>query len=290
MKATLHCLLTLILLASPFRAVAAVAQTLLTIPECGNNRGPNGAHAGLSSACKMAFASRAAPILVVRSGGCDWDAENGRIAGGYFFGVQRVDSVVRVGYLPAYFEDCGWKGIKCWIPGVDCSPHFGDSEFIAVDLAPTSSHTWEIVGLFLSAHCFGRSGESCKWYRASELSRFEFQNDRPVIWVSEGRHANYPSARACDKGHHSLDTCDHHDVRYTFPLRLDHDIGSSSESISNDGCVSGAELGDARAEPDALECFWRDKPFRGWRGAGRGVTGYFKYLREIAGYSAGEGK
>ena len=50
-----------------------------------------------------------------------------------------------------------------------------------------------------------------------------------------------------------------------------------------DGCVRGADLRTPGVEADAEECMWRPNAlFRGWQGSGRGVTGYWRYLSEIA--------
>src|SRR5688500_12486484 len=97
-------------------ADSAASQTAQFI-DCVGTRDP------LTADCAFQFASAFAPVLAVRSAGCNWDDTQQRLGGGYFFAAQRVDSIVRVAYLPAYFRDCGWQGVKCWLPGVDCSPH-----------------------------------------------------------------------------------------------------------------------------------------------------------------------
>lgn len=145
--------------------------------------------------------------------------------------------------------------------------------------------------MFLSAHRFGRSGGDCRWYRDDELDAFEWvdgvEAGAPVVWVAEGRNANYPSRSACDRGHHSIDTCDHHSARYRFPVISDlQNIGSRIRPVNGTGCVSGSDLlhSGTRVETAEVECFWsEDTPFRGWTGGGRGVTPYARYLREIAG-------
>ena len=50
-----------------------------------------------------------------------------------------------------------------------------------------------------------------------------------------------------------------------------------------DVCIRGAGITGADAE--AEECFWdRHARFRGWQPDAPGVTGYARYLREIAGF------
>ena len=199
----------------------------VTIPECAAADSVDQDRDGLADACELGLARRFAPVLVASSGGCNWSAENARPGGAYFFAVQPVDTVIRIAYLPAYFRDCGWTGSKCWFPWVDCSPHNGDSEFIVVETRRDSvTSSWQVTGVFLSAHCFGRSSGSCRWYRSTELAAFEWSNASPVIWVAEGRNANYPSQRRCNEGHHSIDTCDRNEFRYSFPLDPARNLGT----------------------------------------------------------------
>lgn len=249
---------------------------------------------GLSDRCELSLARAFAPLLVVRPGGCNWDESvtPARLGGGYLFAAQpRSSEGVRLAYLPAYFRDCGWSGPKCLLPWVSCDPHAGDSEILIVDVT-AGERQWRTEAVFLSAHCFGRSGGDCRWYREDDLGAFEWVDEvaagAPVVWVAEGRNANYPSRSACDRGHHRIDTCDHHSVRYRFPVVSDQqNIGSRVRPIHGTGCVSGSELvrGRVRIETTAVECFWSEEtPFRGWTGEGSGVTPYARYLREIAGF------
>lgn len=242
---------------------------------------------GLSDACELGLAIAFAPILVVRSAGCNWDRSvlPSRLAGGYFHAVQPVDAIVRIAYLPAYFQDCGWAGSKCWIPWVDCSPHRGDSELIVVEIRSEGPASWRSTGIFLSAHCFGRSSDSCRWYRGADLAEFEWIDSGPVVWVAEGRQANYASWRACDEGHYSLDTCDRHDEWYRFPVIMERNVGSRAYPSPESGCVNGAVLGHESVVAQAVECFWHSHvPFRGWQDQGRGSTAYSRYLAEVAGF------
>ncbi|MGE0157781.1 MAG: hypothetical protein AB7T31_00140 [Gemmatimonadales bacterium] len=242
---------------------------------------------GLGDACELELARFFAPVLVVAPVGCA-HAE-GLPPGGYFHGAQRVRDAVRLAYLPAYFVDCGWSGFKCHLPGVDCSPHPGDSELIALDVVRDEG-AWSVRAIFLSAHCSGEPEADCRWYRDDGLSAFAWAGtpagSAPVVWVAEGRQANYPSRSRCDRGHHSIDTCDRNTLATRFPVRPDRNIGSREAGIdgraSAAGCVSGAFLEDAGAAADAEECFWRDTPFRGWQARGAGVTPYAYYLRDVA--------
>lgn len=266
-------------------AMSDVAGTQDAVPirECAEQSSVDADSDRLADDCEFALAATFAPFMTIRSGGCNWDSAQSRLAGGYFYAVQPIDSVVRIAYMPAYFRDCGWKGLKCWIPGVDCSPHDGDSEFVVVELREPHPASFVVSGIFLSAHCFGRSGKDCRWYRSEDLQPFRWRGASPVIWVSEGRHANYPTSHECDAGHHSLDTCDNHDTEYPFPVRREGNIGSRTASPWPHGCIPGGALSTARADLAIAECFWRPEArFGGWQKNARGVTGYYRYLDEIA--------
>jgi hypothetical protein len=175
---------------------------------------------------------------------------------------------------------------------VNCDGHAGDSEAIFVEIRLTPhDNRWKTEGIFLSAHCFGRSGGDCRWYRDADLLQFEWQDGVPVIWVAAGRQANYPTRTACDRGHSSIDTCDRNTLSYRFPTDdARKNIGSAQYPQGRDaGCVRPADLGSQSKlhRPDVEECIWsRDRRFRGWQGeqAGAGTTPYGRYLFDIAGF------
>ena len=278
-------LLCFVILAAPLMKVPTDGYSQTAIYSCLERVNPDQDNDGISDNCEFELAKRFAPLLTFSRGTCNLNLPVPLPAGGYLFGVQRVDSRIRIAYLPAYVDDCGWEGPKCRIPTVDCRPHAGDSEFIVVELQPGDSNTLKVSGVFLSAHCFGRAGKYCRWYRDDELEAFEWQGSAPVIWVAKGRNANYPSKRACDRGHHFLDTCDEAMFRVQFPVHSDRNIGSTQRPAFKKGCITAREVDLTMVEPDAVECVWdRTARFRGWQSDAAGVTGYFRYLTEIAGY------
>ena len=245
---------------------------------------------GVDDNCELAVAAAFAPLLVVNPSGCNWDTtvKPARLGGGYLFAVQRLGDALRVAYLPAYFRDCGWSGVKCLLPGVECEGHAGDSEMIALDLV-AGDERWRTVRVFLSAHCFGRTGANCRWYEENELAKFAWYVGRtagaPVVWVAEGRQANYASRRACDAGHHAIDTCDRHMLAYRFPIYSNAQNIGSAHRPAADGCVRAADmpLRSGLAGP-GMECFWTERSFRGWNTDSQGATSYLRYLSEIAGF------
>jgi len=243
---------------------------------------------GLADGCELELARAFAPLMVVQRRGCEGQPLDGLPGGGWLHAVQPVgDGAVRIAYLPAYFMDCGWRGAKCLLPWVNCDPHAGDSELVLIDVEPAAAGAWRTVGVFLSAHCFGFRPRGCRWFRGNDLDPFEWLDGRargaPVVWVAAGRNANYPSRAACDRGHGAIDSCDGQSVRVRFPVRAEGDLGSRARPIGGDGCVGGRAVPGA-PEADATECFWSDRPFRGWTPDAPGVTSYDRYLREVASF------
>lgn len=253
---------------------------------------------GLSDLCELRLATWFAPELVTAPAACAGAdrAAGDRPAGGYLYAVAPERGGVRVSYLPAYAMDCGWSGWKCGLPGVDCSAHAGDSELIVVDIASRAS-SWYVAGVFLSAHCFSDTGRHCRWYRGDELRRFRWAGARrasgPVVWVAEGRNANYRTRSECEAGHWLIDTCERNVRSFRFAVRRERNIGSRTQPITGaaevDGCVTAAfvevDLPVQLAGGPRMECFWSAQArFRGWHGSGSGATPYDRYLTEIAGW------
>lgn len=243
---------------------------------------------GLTDACEFGLLERFAPALVASPQACNWDADAGRLRGGYLVGARPIRGGVRLAYLPAYLEDCGWSGAKCLLrPRGGCGPHAGDSEAIFIDVAgDVGTDAWEPERVFLSAHCFGRSGGRCRWFDAREL---QWVGNAAVVWVAEGKNANYASQDLCDSGHWHFDTCDRNDRAFRFPVTsLLQDIGSARHPFPHG--TDDASCADARSlafPPDieGTECIWTSARFGGWSGSrGEGATGYRRYLEEVGGF------
>jgi hypothetical protein len=167
--------------------------------------------------CELDLARSFAPDLLTDPRDCLWQATDGAFSGGeYAFAVRRLEGgdAARLVYAPAYHRDCGWSSrAACGLRARPCSTHADDSELIVVDVAYHGAlGGWTTIAVFLSAHCFGRSAQSCRWYRGPGLDQFGWSDGRsrgrPRIWVSRGKHANYPSRRVCERGHWSLESCD----------------------------------------------------------------------------------
>lgn len=117
--------------------------------------------------------------------------------------------------------------------------------------------------------------------------------------MAEGSQANYPSQRACDRGHHFIDSCDQNTVRLPYPVvSARQNVGSRRRPFlgrTADDCVRLSDLAIAAPDEAAAdtaggsartECLWRDTgAFRGWRAgaAGSAPTPYGRYLGELLG-------
>ncbi len=244
---------------------------------------------GLSDACELALAKQFAPTLVVSPTACNWNEAAGVLGGAYLFGVLPLpEGGARVAYLPAYYEDCGWRGAKCWVRWRGgCDPHAGDSELILVDVEAGGT-VWRATRVFLSAHCFGGSDGRCRWYHRSELT---WVGDAPRVWVAEGKNAHYPSRGACESGHWFYDTCERNalEVRYSVETHS-RNIGSAAHPFPTagvgSGCLAARDLAIPPADSTSHECIWEDRPFRGWSAdvTSGSATPYLQYLIEVAGF------
>ncbi len=267
----------------------SISSQLPAAPVSCDAQGVDGDRDGLSDRCELAMATRHAPLLNVSANGCNVVKREAakRLGGGYLYAVARIQEGYRIAYMPAYFRDCGWHGLKCRLPWINCEAHWGDSEFIVVDIAPQPDH-YSVVGIFLSAHCFGKSGSGCRWFRGKDLVPFQWneQDVSPVVWVANGRNANYRSQRSCERGHWAVDTCSGERLRYRFPIRAESNVGSRSVPRSPRGCVPSQYVDDKNehTSPGAVECLWDvSMPFGGWQKGVKGVTTYSRYLDVFAG-------
>ena len=250
---------------------------------------------GISDLCETTLARAFAPELLIDPKDCSSTSDTTRLAGGYFYIVHPVDAaraIVRIAYLPAYYADCGWRGAQRVLRLGRSNPHAGDSELIVVEVRRDDAARWQTVGVFLSAHCFGRSDGRCRWYRGAELNGFRWVDGHtggaPQIWVARDKHANYPSRALCESGHWRQERCARQPARYRFPVELpEQNVGSRDRpGFDADGCVRAEQLPlrMTGAMPGTRECLWSlDMPFRGWQRGPRSATPYGAVLRRLAG-------
>ena len=252
---------------------------------------------GVTDACELSLARGWAPWLLADPADCAWTGGSSerRLAGGYFFAAEALSvdgGAIRIAYLPAYFRDCGWRGIQRVLRLGRANAHAGDSELIIIDVVRGADASWRPSAVFLSAHCGGRSGGRCRWFQGSGLGGFHWRGRsnevRPDVWVARDKHANYPSRRACESGHWLQETCASQPVAYRFPIRSHaQNIGSRRvPAFGGMGCVDGGALPIPAAGvlPESSECFWDSRRrFTGWQGAGEGsADAYAEILERFA--------
>lgn len=233
-------------------------------------------HDGLSTTCEEALAAAFAPELLADPADCLWDRAGDRLAGAYLHAVHPLSATgdsVRLAFMPAYQRDCGWRGLQRVLRLGRENAHAGDSELILLDVRRDRPGTWRTVGVFLSAHCFGRSDGRCRWFRESDLADFAWSDDRPgapLVWVARDKHANYPSRASCESGHWFQERCSGTPKAYRFPVAHPHqNVGSRGRPrFGAEGCVpaEGLPLPVPESTAGAIECLWsRSAEFRGWR-------------------------
>ena len=152
---------------------------------------------GLDDSCEYLLAKAFAPVLVTGT------LEDSAARRSYW--AVRRDPHGRVGvrifYALSYFRDTGESVIGSGFLG-----HFGDSEFIALDIAWQQGSTWVLTQAYLSAH-FATSNDVSSWHQASDLEYQDEVNGAPQLYVSLFKHANYASAAGCKALPQTFDKC-----------------------------------------------------------------------------------
>jgi hypothetical protein len=206
----------------------------------------------LADECELELAKAFAPLL--------WFAHGEPCPGGepawavkYF----NIPKVVRIAYLPAYYDDCGRPEFAFWGAG-----HAGDTEFIMVETIFDASTGWKVNQMWLSAHAGGGVEDRSAWVMPWEV-RFELRggvvNPHPSVWVSERKHANYRSKEVCRKPLIDFEECDYEGVRLRFPVQAWRNLGSRHQSIVDCVVSSGRFAGNG-----IRECFWSGRTVTKW--------------------------
>jgi len=252
----------------------------------------------VDNGCENALARALAPELI-SARDCNYDYSLKRQGGEYYFAAQRVTDddgfpLIRIAYLPAYYLDCGTPRDQLsacldFLGLSFCDGHTGDSEFIIVDARfDHASQHWVTRRVFLSAHCGEITGGACGWRSPGE---FQWVNGQalgaPVVWVAEGKHANYPTASACNDGALSMDECRYNTARHRIPVMYgQQNVGSRAQPLRD--CVTPFWNSTMTASW-AVECLWARNTrstFDGWQGyTGKGGSPlYGSHLATYAGF------
>lgn len=173
--------------------------------------------------------------------------------------------IIRVGYFLSYYQDCGNDyALGCTVdPTNECHGHEGDSEFIVMDLRYDSTTDHYLLDrAFLSAHFdfggsffeqFVNSSSTNNPYNALEYPTGGKYRGYPRIWVSRGKHGNYPTRDACDGGGAGgTDTCDENFAEARMDFIWNRNIGSPSHHMLN--CTPAKP--EMRYFRPGTECYW----------------------------------
>lgn len=147
-----------------------------------------------------------------------------------------------------------------------CGTHRGDSEFITVDVVyDAETRHWYTQSAFMSAHWTTEIDKSDRYW-AHQIEYREQYGGFPRVWVSEGKHANYPTRHHCSAHGGPGDTCDANSLATEARIRSSdyYNLGSFQHQLLN--CVSGGALVHIYPEAYSQECFWAPNTrFEGWQ-------------------------
>jgi hypothetical protein len=221
----------------------------------------------LDDQCEYELAKAFAPVLAIHP-------QDGCSQGEPYWAAKYFDDpgygwgeFVRIGYMPAYYVDCGSYG------------HNGDSEAIMIDVHQnTATLHWELRHVYLSAHQ-GTFTNSSDFIR--DPSGLEFPAHRlayPRVWVARAKHANYRSRDACNSGAYGFDSCDGNTTVGRLRIYKHRNVGSRFVDWFPDGVASG---NPAFSQNGRREYFYTPQNFRGWQTTGDGVSPYASFLYSL---------
>ena len=180
--------------------------------------------------------------------------------------------VVRIAYMPAYYDDCG---------GGSIGDHRGDSEMVMVQVVfnSTSRH-WEFERMWLSSH-FNSMFDRSSW-AVREQAEFLYRPlTHPHVYVSERKHANYRSFGDCNYVW-GIDSCNVNNwQRWRFPVDPARNIGSFHTDLIGCPPSRGVFAGSGTIECFYSQPFGASYPFCGWhsdRSVGNCATPYRSIL------------
>jgi hypothetical protein len=179
---------------------------------------------------------------------------------------------IEIFYAQAYWRDCGNRTGTA-------DTHWGDSEFIIVRVGTMNTvlemypRNWQLLNVTLSAHYGWLVDDS--WTGTWDAVEFHSgeSRQRPMVYVSWGKHGNYGDVGSCGRGGMGYDDCGRYsDVgeEFGFDAGSAQDLGVRAAPVRD--CVP------SRLGRPALECFWTNNPpydnFTGWTLANPYATNY----------------
>jgi hypothetical protein len=203
--------------------------------------------------CEAALAYAAAPFLAFDFGERDYSREP------YWAATVIPTGRIRIFYALSYHRDVGYD-----FSGFDA--HYGDSEFITVDLTYHGSGVWSVYQLFLSAH-YGAAPYS-EWVLRTQFPPPVLVKDPArtlgmEVWVARDKHANYKSQSACNAGNYTFDYCGSDVITSYVEAFSNANLGQNQRRLID--CVQSRPY-----SPNfwwayvGTECFWSGSRFKGW--------------------------
>lgn len=222
----------------------------------------------LADHCETELAKGFAPTMKFDPGDANCSGGEPLYGAKYF-----LNGRVRLAYLAAYYEDCGYADDLPGYPQGSTS-HHGDSEFIMVEVEfDAAKQRWVMRHMFLSAHyledgpiAFVYPGDRSEWVKAQDAQWGFKQLGNPVVWVALWKHGSFKSKFSCDT---AQDDCSSFPVVVRFPIVPGRNVGSRDVHACRESALRAPGSG-------RTECFYTEKPFRGWfHTTGGGSAGYY---------------
>jgi hypothetical protein len=258
----------------PFPALPGIFLTSGVTPEVCILQGTDHDNDGLSTRCENDLAAAFAPYMRHHSGD-DVTRQS------YWAARPWTNDRVRLMYLFGYFFDDGVQGgndmlackaLEALVQFGECEGHHGDSEHVIMDVYYnwTTKH-WLLDHFELSHHAGYIKGNksATKGYPTGFHYSRRLGAD-PIIWVAQGKHANYPTQAACDAGNGggylvdlvvSFDTCGGNNNFFRATTGGTRNIGSNT--VRRIDCVDSEVFG--YQTPQRQECIWTGAKFTGWQ-------------------------
>jgi hypothetical protein len=156
--------------------------------------------------------------------------------------------VVRIFFALSYLRDAGDPTFG------GASSHDGDTEFIVLRVSNTTGTNWSLLEGYLSGH-YETACDSGGWHDAAEFTYAGSTGGRPIVFIAEGKHANYVDLASCDAGGCYQDHCSdfEHEPLGVLP---GSDLGVASHPLVDEVVSAGNH-----------EWYWTDVVFCGWKRA-----------------------
>jgi hypothetical protein len=164
-------------------------------------------------------------------------------------------SRVRAMYLLSLYFDDGAYG--CALGLVLCGGHYGDSEYIVLDLYFGTSGHWVLDQAIYSVH--GVYNIYPRFFAAYPSMNFpDRKGGYPKAFVALRKHALYRSDTECDDGELGLDEC-RADTFQRIVTPDSRDIGSRARHTAAQDCARSVVF----TSSTAVECYWTTRDFGG---------------------------